>query len=126
MRNTKLYCASGTLTLDGVEHPLHVFYRIYPGRPGVRTLPNGDPGYPDEPPELEVIEVEHQGEVAIPLTQDELLEVYLEQMDDNEETRLYEEAGEQDQEDEDHHVWEPHEDPNNEQFTHHNPSHPDD
>ena len=28
-----------------------------PGRPGVHTLPNGDPGYPDDPPQLQVCEV---------------------------------------------------------------------
>ena len=29
-----------------------------PGRPGVHTLSNGDPGWPDEPPELYITEVE--------------------------------------------------------------------
>jgi hypothetical protein len=28
-----------------------------PGSPGMHTMPNGDPGYPDEPPSLEVCEV---------------------------------------------------------------------
>jgi hypothetical protein len=29
-----------------------VDYDYSPGRPGVHTLRNGDPGYPDDPPEL--------------------------------------------------------------------------
>jgi len=28
-------------------------YSYTPGRPGVLTLPNGDPGYPDEPPDYD-------------------------------------------------------------------------
>jgi hypothetical protein len=31
-----------------------VDYDYSPGRPGVHALRNGDPGYPDEPPELYV------------------------------------------------------------------------
>jgi len=30
-----------------------VDYTITPGCKGCRTLPNGDPGYPDDPPEVE-------------------------------------------------------------------------
>jgi hypothetical protein len=38
-----------------VEHvELTAHYDYYPGRPGVHTLRNGDPGFPDDPPELEV------------------------------------------------------------------------
>ena len=31
-----------------------VDYDYYPARPGVMTLPNGDPGYPPEPATMEV------------------------------------------------------------------------
>jgi hypothetical protein len=31
-----------------------VDYDYSPGRPGVHTLRNGDPGYPDDPPELSI------------------------------------------------------------------------
>ena len=34
-----------------------VEYEYSPGRPGVHTLRNGDPGYPDEPAELAVLNV---------------------------------------------------------------------
>lgn len=30
------------------------FFDYSPGRPGRNYMPNGDPGYPDEPPELDV------------------------------------------------------------------------
>lgn len=30
------------------------FYKYSPGRKGRQYMPNGDPGYPDEPPEIEV------------------------------------------------------------------------
>ena len=51
-----------------------------PGRPGVHTLRNGDPGYPDEPPELEVTDLERNGctlllideEGRCPLTPDQI------------------------------------------------------
>ena len=32
-----------------------------PGRPGVHTMRNGDPGYPDEPAELIVCDLERNG-----------------------------------------------------------------
>ena len=31
-----------------------VDYDFTPGRPGVWTLPNGDPGYPDDPDEMDI------------------------------------------------------------------------
>lgn len=38
-----------------------IHYDYSPGRPGVHTLPNGDPGYPDDPAELEVTVVQIEG-----------------------------------------------------------------
>lgn len=40
------------VTYKGIE--VEVDYDFTPGRPGVWTLPNGDPGYPDDPDELDV------------------------------------------------------------------------
>jgi hypothetical protein len=34
-----------------------VEYEYTPGRPGMRTLRNGDPGYPDEPAEVVIVQV---------------------------------------------------------------------
>jgi hypothetical protein len=39
------------------EHTLNIEYVYSPGRPGRMYMANGDPGYPDEPPEFEVIKV---------------------------------------------------------------------
>ena len=33
---------------------LEIEYDYTPGRPGVWTLPNGDPGYPSESPEMDI------------------------------------------------------------------------
>lgn len=35
-------------------HQLRCEYDYTPGRPGVHTMPNGDPGYPDDPEEFVV------------------------------------------------------------------------
>lgn len=43
------------LLINGIPHK--ATYTITPGRPGMHTLPNGDPGYPDDPDEIEVHEV---------------------------------------------------------------------
>jgi hypothetical protein len=40
------------------EHDYTVWFDYSPGRPGKMYLRNGDPGYPDEPPELEITEIE--------------------------------------------------------------------
>ena len=51
---------SQTVTLDfGVlgEQDVEVSYYYSPGRPGRMYMPNGDPGYPDEPAELEILSV---------------------------------------------------------------------
>lgn len=40
------------ITYKGI--PLEVEYDFIPMRFGVWTLPNGDPGYPDEPAEMDI------------------------------------------------------------------------
>ena len=42
--------AIGDLEIDFVAH-----YAYSPGRPAVRYLRNGDPGYPEEPAEIEIV-----------------------------------------------------------------------
>jgi hypothetical protein len=48
------------------EQPYKVWFDYSPGRPGVHTLRNGDPGYPDEPPELVINEIERNN-VCLPI-----------------------------------------------------------
>lgn len=43
------------LTIDGNEVELRVGYVYYAGRPQVNYLRNGDPGYPAEPDEVEIV-----------------------------------------------------------------------
>ena len=50
------------------EYTAHFDYS--PGRPGVHTLRNGDPGYPDDPPELELTDLERNG-VSLPIINDD-------------------------------------------------------
>jgi hypothetical protein len=42
-----------------------VFFDFTPGTADVRTLPNGDPGYPGDPPEVEILHVfpMHEGKI---------------------------------------------------------------
>ena len=47
--------------------PYTVWFDYSPGCPGVHTLPNGDPGYPDEPETLELNEIERLN-VTFPIT----------------------------------------------------------
>ena len=49
------------------EYTAHFDYS--PGRPGVHTLRNGDPGYPDDPPELYVTDLERNN-CSLPLSKD--------------------------------------------------------
>jgi len=44
-------------TIEKGGHELEVVYDYTPGRPGRAYMPNGDPGYPDDPPELEITAV---------------------------------------------------------------------
>ena len=48
-----------TVTHKGIE--VEVDYKFTPGRPGVWTLPNGDPGYPDDPPEMDIEAIKIKG-----------------------------------------------------------------
>jgi len=43
-----------------------------PGRPGRNYMPNGDPGYPDDPPELYVLYLERDGHKTTELTYEQL------------------------------------------------------
>lgn len=48
------------VNIHGIPH--EVTYTITEGRKGVWTLPNGDPGYPDDPDEIEIHKVITWGE----------------------------------------------------------------
>jgi hypothetical protein len=56
---------------DYLEIPVAVHYRYVPGKPGCQYMSNGDPGYPDDPPELDIMRVEDQDGNAYLLTDDE-------------------------------------------------------
>lgn len=43
----------GTVTLDDIE--FQVEYHYSPGTPDVWYLSNGDPGYPGDPPEVDIV-----------------------------------------------------------------------
>jgi len=45
---------------DGVfiEMPVTIEVNYTPGEKGCRYMPNGDPGYPDEPAEIEIVNIE--------------------------------------------------------------------
>jgi hypothetical protein len=48
------YSKTVTLTIAGVEGEVTADFSYYPGRAAVMYLRNGDPGYPEEPDEIEL------------------------------------------------------------------------
>ena len=69
---------------------------LYPGRSGRWYMPNGDPGYPDEPAECEVESAIHMGRL-VDLTGEQLEEVEIAAWeaaagDDEDERAYYAEA----------------------------------
>lgn len=44
-----------TIPREHGESEIEFKVKVTPGYPGRQYLPNGDPGYPDEPPEVEVL-----------------------------------------------------------------------
>jgi len=60
-----------TVERNGEELEVEVEGNIYPGHKGVHTLPNGDPGYPDEPAEVEITDITLDGKV-FDLTDEEM------------------------------------------------------
>ena len=55
MPSIKAYCPFG-LSEDGLEARIEYTYRR--GRPAVRYLRNGDPGYPADPPQVDFVSAE--------------------------------------------------------------------
>ena len=51
-----------TIEVERGGYNLIVHFDYSPGRPGVHTLPNGDPGYPDDPDELTIQAIEIEGD----------------------------------------------------------------
>jgi len=69
-----------TVTRDDVEFEIEFSYT--PGTPDVWYLPNGDPGYPGDPAELEIISITLWGVELIKAIPDDTLEkisTYLEE-----------------------------------------------
>jgi hypothetical protein len=46
-----------TFTHSGSTYSLEISFDYSPGSPGVHTLSNGDPGFPDDPEEFDITEV---------------------------------------------------------------------
>lgn len=68
------------ITKDDVEFEVEFSYR--PGTPDVLYMPNGDHGYPGDPPELEIIKLTLWGVNLIEVIPDDELnkiELYLEE-----------------------------------------------
>ena len=59
---------------DDGEVEIEVEFRFYPGSPAVMYLSNGDPGYPAEGPEIEIISAKANG-VEVELTDAEIEQV---------------------------------------------------
>lgn len=53
-----------TVEVEGEEVEVTVDYRFTEGTPDVYYLSNGDPGYPGDPPEVEVVGVWRTGDKA--------------------------------------------------------------
>lgn len=51
------WCRSGTTNGMDWEDEQEITFEFRPGRPEVRTLRNGDPGYPADPDEIEFVSI---------------------------------------------------------------------
>ena len=70
-----------TVEVMGVE--MEVGYDHSPFLPGKWTLSNGDPGYPDEPEEIEITSVEINGYDWTNLVSEKALDLIIEQLSEN-------------------------------------------
>lgn len=62
------------------EHAIEVTYSYSPGRPGRMYMPNGDPGYPDEPAEWELLDFSFPWELT-PLMRAAVYDALMESVD---------------------------------------------
>ena len=60
----------GMVHWDAGEAEYTAHFDYSPGRPGKMYLRNGDPGYPDEPAELQINELERNG-ICLPIIDDD-------------------------------------------------------
>ena len=78
------------------DDPLTVSFDYYKGSPAVRYLRNGDPGYPSEPAEVDLISVKLNGiEVSDTISvkeEDEIMEACFEWIADYDEPDEYDRA----------------------------------
>jgi hypothetical protein len=67
-----------TTTLEDVrgEYDVTVEYDWTPGRPAVMYLRNGDPGYPEDPAEFEIVRIEANGlDITSDITEPDLYRI---------------------------------------------------
>ena len=64
-----------TIERNNEEIELYIQYSYSPGTPDVQYLPNGDPGYPGDPPEIEITLVTCDGKL-FKLTDEEYDKIY--------------------------------------------------
>jgi len=65
------------------EHEVQVDYTYSAGRPGKMYMPNGDPGYPDEPAEAEILNVWLYGLDVLQYLTDKALDSLLDTITNN-------------------------------------------
>jgi hypothetical protein len=66
MSKAKTYSQIFPVDVDGIEVSVDCEYTYTPGSPAVYYQRNGDPGWPAEGPELEIVEMK-VGEVPVPI-----------------------------------------------------------
>lgn len=87
-----------TTTYHIDDAPFEVEFDITPGRPGKLYLRNGDPGYPPEPAEVDILSVTRAGVDILPLLPvplfdkiaDHCMEVGLDYLSDTDSEEYYE------------------------------------
>lgn len=77
---SRTYKLTHTVTINHMEEDVVVEFKYHEGRPAVMYLRNGDPGYPEEPPEIEIVQITpaYGGEIG-----DELFNELDEQLQDS-------------------------------------------
>lgn len=55
MKTRRLYIDLGAVLIDGTDLDVQVEFDYHPGSPGCMYLRNGDPGYPPEPAEIDIV-----------------------------------------------------------------------
>ena len=80
-----------TVPQDDVEFNIEFSYS--PGTPDVWYLPNGDPGYPGDPAEIDIISIELWGVELIKGIDEDALEKFYRYLEDHIEDYIEEDGG---------------------------------